>query len=133
MVNYTLRMVINGGFFMNNWSLPYRILMGPGPSDVDPDVLKSLSTPLVGHLDPSFLNLMNKLKVLLQEVFNTKNEMTLAMSGTGSAGMETLVVNLGEAGNFKGKVWRVGLMGVNARKSNVALLLSAFEELLIKK
>ncbi|MDF2606553.1 MAG: alanine--glyoxylate aminotransferase [Bacillales bacterium] len=84
---------------MLNWSAPYRILMGPGPSDVDPDVLKSLSTPLVGHLDPSFLDLMNKLKVLLQDAFNTKNEMTLAMSGTGSAGMETLVVNLIEAGD----------------------------------
>lgn len=81
------------------WQVPTRILMGPGPSDVHPRVLKALSTPLVGHLDPAFLALMNEVRDLLRQVFGTKNELTLAMSGTGSAGMETVFVNLIEPGD----------------------------------
>ncbi len=76
-----------------------RILMGPGPSDVDPRVLEALSRPTIGHLDPAFLEILNEIRELLQYVFQTKNEMTLAMSGTGSAGMETCVVNLIEPGD----------------------------------
>ncbi|MCG0313799.1 MAG: alanine--glyoxylate aminotransferase family protein [Calditerricola sp.] len=83
----------------NMWQVPTRILMGPGPSDVHPRVLKALSTPLVGHLDPAFLALMNEVRDLLRQVFGTKNELTLAMSGTGSAGMETVFVNLIEPGD----------------------------------
>ncbi len=71
-----------------------RVLMGPGPSDVDPRVLEALSRPTVGHLDPAFLDMLNEIKFLLQFTFQTKNEMTLAMSGTGSAGMETCIANL---------------------------------------
>jgi alanine-glyoxylate transaminase/serine-glyoxylate transaminase/serine-pyruvate transaminase len=71
-----------------------RILMGPGPSDVHPRVLKAMSTPLVGHLDPDFLEIMNESRAMLKEVFQTKNEMTIALSGTGSAGMEACLVNL---------------------------------------
>lgn len=71
-----------------------RILMGPGPSDVHPRVLKAMSTPLVGHLDPDFLQIMNETKAMLRMVFETKNEMTIALSGTGSAGMEACLVNL---------------------------------------
>ena len=71
-----------------------RILMGPGPSDVHPRVLKAMSTPLVGHLDPDFLEIMNETRAMLKEVFQTKNEMTIALSGTGSAGMEACLVNL---------------------------------------
>jgi len=71
-----------------------RVLMGPGPSDVDPRVLEALSRPTIGHLDPEFLNILNEIRVLLQYTFQAKSEMTLAMSGTGSAGMETCVVNL---------------------------------------
>lgn len=81
------------------WQVPTRVLMGPGPSDVHPRVLKALSTPLVGHLDPAFLALMNEVRDLLRQVFGTKNELTLAMSGTGSAGMETVFVNLIEPGD----------------------------------
>lgn len=78
---------------------PSRILMGPGPSDVDPRVLAALSAPIVGHLDPYFLGVMDQMQTMLREVFRTKNDLTLAVSGTGSAGMETCVVNLIEPGD----------------------------------
>lgn len=76
-----------------------RVLMGPGPSDVDSRVLQALSRPTIGHLDPAFLNILNEIRELLQYTFLTQNEMTLAISGTGSAGMETCVVNLIEPGD----------------------------------
>jgi alanine-glyoxylate transaminase/serine-glyoxylate transaminase/serine-pyruvate transaminase len=76
-----------------------RILMGPGPSDVHPRVLRAMATPLVGHLDPEFLSLMNETQELLRYVFQTQNQLTFAVSGTGSAGMETCVVNLIEPGD----------------------------------
>jgi alanine-glyoxylate transaminase/serine-glyoxylate transaminase/serine-pyruvate transaminase len=76
-----------------------RILMGPGPSDVHPRVLRAMATPLVGHLDPEFLSLMNETQELLRYVFQTQNPLTFAVSGTGSAGMETCVVNLIEPGD----------------------------------
>ncbi|MFX3624065.1 MAG: alanine--glyoxylate aminotransferase family protein [Ectobacillus sp.] len=76
-----------------------RILMGPGPGDVHPRVLRAMSTPLLGHLDPAFLQIMNEMMDSLRYVFETKNELTLAMSGTGSAGMETVFVNLIEPGD----------------------------------
>ncbi len=71
-----------------------RVLMGPGPSDVDPRVLEALSRPTIGHLDPAFLDVLNEIRELLQYTFQTRNELTFAVSGTGSAGMETCVVNL---------------------------------------
>lgn len=76
-----------------------RILMGPGPSNVHPRVLKAMATPLVGHLDPDFLKIMNETMELLRFVFGTDNKLTLAMSGTGSSGMETCLVNLLEEGD----------------------------------
>ena len=76
-----------------------RILLGPGPSDVDPRVLEALARPTIGHLDPMFLDILNDIRELLKYTFQTKNEMTLAMSGTGSAGMETCLVNLLEPGD----------------------------------
>jgi alanine-glyoxylate transaminase/serine-glyoxylate transaminase/serine-pyruvate transaminase len=76
-----------------------RVLMGPGPSDVHPRVLKAMSTPLVGHLDPDFLVIMNETREMLKEVFQTRNELTIALSGTGSAGMEACLVNLLEPGD----------------------------------
>jgi len=76
-----------------------RILLGPGPSNVHPRVLRALSTPLVGHLDPEFIRLMDETKDLLRFVFQTKNTHTLPISGTGSAGMETCLVNLIEPGD----------------------------------
>ena len=76
-----------------------RVLLGPGPSDVPARVLSALAAPTLGHLDPEYLAMMDELRTLLQEIFRTKNEMTLAISGTGSAGMEATVVNLVEPGD----------------------------------
>jgi alanine-glyoxylate transaminase/serine-glyoxylate transaminase/serine-pyruvate transaminase len=73
--------------------------MGPGPSDTHPRVLAALGAPTVGHLDPYFLQIMTEMQVMLRQVFRTQNELTLAVSGTGSAGMETCVVNLIESGD----------------------------------
>src|SRR5712671_2123052 len=76
-----------------------RILMGPGPSDVHPRVLTAMATPLVGHLDPQFLVILNETQEMLRQVFRTKNRLTFPVSGTGMAGMETCVVNLIEPGD----------------------------------
>src|SRR5215203_6280192 len=81
------------------FSAPPRLLMGPGPSDVAPSVLKAMSQPLVGHLDPVFVKMMEEIKTMLRAVFQTKNEMTFPVSGTGSAGMEFCLVNLIEPGD----------------------------------
>jgi alanine-glyoxylate transaminase/serine-glyoxylate transaminase/serine-pyruvate transaminase len=75
-----------------------RTLMGPGPSDVAPRVLSALGRPTIGHLDPEFVQMMDEIKVLLQYAFQTTNELTMAVSAPGSAGMETCFVNLVEPG-----------------------------------
>jgi len=80
-------------------NIPQRTLMGPGPSDVPARILEALARPTIGHLDPVFLKIMDGIRGKLQQVFRTKNEMTLAMSGTGSAGMETVFANLVEPGD----------------------------------
>lgn len=76
-----------------------RILLGPGPSTASPRVLRAMATPLVGHLDPQFLALMDEVQQLLRFVFQTENELTIPVSGTGSAGMETSLCNFIEAGD----------------------------------
>ncbi len=78
---------------------PVRVLLGPGPSEIHPAVLRAMSASTVGHLDPYYLQLMNDMQWMLRTLFRTKNPMTMAMSGTGSAGMETTVVNLIEPGD----------------------------------
>ncbi|MBX0322067.1 alanine--glyoxylate aminotransferase family protein [Halomicroarcula sp. F13] len=78
---------------------PNRTLMGPGPSDVHPRVLRAMSTPLVGHLDPSFIDIMNEVQELLRYTFRTDNQWTIPVSGTGSASMEAAVGNLVEPGD----------------------------------
>ena len=78
---------------------PLRTLMGPGPSDVPPQVLEALGRPTIGHLDPQFVALMDDIKRLLQYVFQTENELTLPISAPGSAGMEAAFVNLIEPGD----------------------------------
>jgi alanine-glyoxylate transaminase / serine-glyoxylate transaminase / serine-pyruvate transaminase len=80
-------------------SPPPRILMGPGPSDVHPRVLAAMALPLVGHLDPEFIRIMNETQQMLRHVFQTQNKLTLPVSGTGSAGMEACVDNLIEPGD----------------------------------
>lgn len=78
---------------------PNRVLMGPGPSDVPPRVLEALARPTIGHLDPAFIGLMDEIKELLRYTFQTSNELTMPISGPGTAGMETCVVNLVEPGD----------------------------------
>ena len=86
--------------------LPVRILLGPGPSNVHPRVLRALSMPLIGHLDPEFIALMQDTTKLLREVFQTSNPLTFPISATGSAGMEACFVNLLEPGE-------TAIIGVN--------------------
>ena len=77
---------------------PHRVLLGPGPSMVDPRVYQAMASPLVGHTDPDFFHILQDTSDLLRYVFGTENEFTIAISGTGSAGMETAAVNFVEAG-----------------------------------
>jgi alanine-glyoxylate transaminase/serine-glyoxylate transaminase/serine-pyruvate transaminase len=79
--------------------MPPRLLLGPGPANVHPRVLAAMSTPPVGHLDPSFLALMNEVKDLLRYAWQTDNELTIAVSGTGSAAMEATLANVVEPGD----------------------------------
>jgi len=76
-----------------------RVLLGPGPSDVPARVLAALAAPTIGHLDPEYLQIMDETRQLLRAVFRTTNELSIAVSGTGSAGMEAAVVNLIEPGD----------------------------------
>ena len=78
---------------------PARVLMGPGPSPVPASVLSALGKPTLGHLDPAFLAAMDEVREMLRAVFGTSSPLTIPMSGTGSAGMETLLVNLIERGD----------------------------------
>lgn len=78
---------------------PERILMGPGPSDVNPRILEAMARPTIGHLDPVFINMMEQTKSLLQYAFQTENRLTMPVSAPGSAGMEMCFVNLVEPGD----------------------------------
>ena len=82
-----------------SFAAPTRMLMGPGPSDVSPSVLRAMSMPTIGHLDPAFLGLLDETRNWLRTVIGTENEVTLPMSGTGSLGMETCLANLIEPGD----------------------------------
>lgn len=89
---------------------PARMLMGPGPSDIDPRVLAALARPTVGHLDPSFQAMMEEVKELLRYAFQTDNALTFPLSAPGSAGMECCLINLVEPGD-KVVVCRNGVFG----------------------
>jgi alanine-glyoxylate transaminase / serine-glyoxylate transaminase / serine-pyruvate transaminase len=78
---------------------PDRILMGPGPSDVHHAVRARMADPLLGHLDPDFTPLLDDIAERLRQVFRTRNRVTFPVSGTGSAGLEAVVVNLVEPGD----------------------------------
>jgi alanine-glyoxylate transaminase/serine-glyoxylate transaminase/serine-pyruvate transaminase len=84
---------------INDLNVPHRLLLGPGPSAVHPRVLRTMSTALVGYLDPEWLSLMDEEQALLRAVFQTKNTLTFPISGTGSAGMETAFCNFVEPGD----------------------------------
>ncbi len=89
---------------------PQRILLGPGPSNVHPRVLEAMARPTIGHLDPAFVDLMEEIKSLLRYTFKTENEITFPVSGPGSVGMETCLVNLVEPG-MKAAVCVNGVFG----------------------
>ena len=80
-------------------AMPPRVLLGPGPSLVDPRVQRAMLAPVVGHLDPEFLKVMDRTQELLRYVFGTANPLTLPISGTGTAGMEAAVANMVEPGD----------------------------------
>jgi len=84
---------------MTTFTPPTRILMGPGPSGAHPRVLAAMTRPLLGHLDPDFLRVMDGCRAMLREVLQTENEVTLATPGTGTSGMEAAVMNLVEPGD----------------------------------
>ena len=98
------------------------LLMGPGPSCVSDSVYQALSKPTLGHLDPEFIALMDEIKVFLQQIMKTENQLTIPISGTGSAGMETCFVNLIEPGD-KVLVFINGVFGT--RMEDVAQRLGA--------
>ncbi len=85
--------------YENQLKTSRRILMGPGPSDAHPRVLQALATPLIGHLDPEFIAVMDDIKTMSKLCFLTDNDLTFVVSGPGSAGMETCLVNLLEPGD----------------------------------
>ena len=85
---------------------PNRILMGPGPSNVHPRVQMAMLAPIVGHLDPYFITVMENTVGLLRTIFRTKNQLTFPLSGTGSAGMEASFCNFLEPGD-------IAVIGVN--------------------
>ena len=78
---------------------PARFLLGPGPSNVHPRVMKAMLSPVLGHLDPEFVGIMEDIKKMLRLVFRTDNEITFPVSGTGSAGLECVMANLIEEGD----------------------------------
>lgn len=80
-------------------AIPERLLMGPGPSNVHPRVIAAMSQPILGYLDPVFLDLMDETMKLLRGVFGTQNRLTFPISATGSAGMEATLCNLIEPGD----------------------------------
>src|SRR5262245_25701775 len=85
---------------------PDRLLLGPGPSNPYPEVIEALTRPVLGHLDPDFLVVLDEIGDRLRTVFQTQNALTLPISGTGSAGMEACFVNLLEPGD-------TAIIGVN--------------------
>ncbi len=87
-----------------------RLLLGPGPSDAHPNVLRAMVTPLLGHLDPQFLELMNQNQEMLRAAFQTRNPLTFPISGTGMAGTEACLVNLLEP-NDRAVVCAAGFFG----------------------
>jgi alanine-glyoxylate transaminase / serine-glyoxylate transaminase / serine-pyruvate transaminase len=77
---------------------PQRVLLGPGPSNVEPRVLQAMMAPLLGHMDPVYFECMDEVQSLLRTVFETENRVTFALAGTGGAGMEACLANLIEDG-----------------------------------
>ena len=80
-------------------TVPQKLLLGPGPANASPRILGASALPLLGHLHPEFVTIMDEVKAGLKYAFQTRNEWTLAISGTGHAGMEAAILNLVERGD----------------------------------
>lgn len=78
---------------------PSRLLLGPGPANVEPRVLRAMAAPALGHLDPAFLQMVDETCAMLRQVFRTENRVTMPISGTGTSAMEAVLVNLLEPGD----------------------------------
>ena len=85
--------------YLEEFQPPQRLLLGPGPSIVHPRVLKAMTLPILGHLDPQFFQVMDEVCEMLREVFNTSNFMTLPLSSTGTGAMEAACANVLEPGD----------------------------------
>ena len=83
----------------NPFHPPQRLLLGPGPSNVEARVLQAMLKPILGYLDPVYLSCLDEIQRLLRSVFETGNRVTFSMSGTGGAGMEAVLANLVEEGD----------------------------------
>src|SRR5260221_307433 len=78
---------------------PVRLMLTPGPSSIDPRVYRAMSTPLVGHMDPWFKGCMDETQVLMRQIFQTENRITMPLSASGSGGIEASVLNALEEGD----------------------------------
>src|ERR1700731_4227158 len=78
---------------------PLRLMLTPGPSSIDPRVYRAMATPLVGHLDPWFKGCMDETQLLLRQIFQTENPLTMPLSASGSGGIEASVLNVLEEGD----------------------------------
>ncbi len=103
----TITIKENHRLSLEKLTLPKRVLLGPGPSNAHPQVLQALSIEPVGHLDPSYLSLMDEVQELLRYTWQTSNPTTISISGTGSAAMEATLANVVEPE----EVVLVGVMG----------------------
>ena len=95
--------------------LPERLLLGPGPSNAHPSVLEAMSRPLVGHLDPAFIALLERVKDGLRTVFGTTNAMTLPISATGSD--EVLVAKMQSSGMIASTFWVISAFTCGSSKT----------------
>jgi alanine-glyoxylate transaminase/serine-glyoxylate transaminase/serine-pyruvate transaminase len=78
---------------------PVRLMLTPGPSSIDPRVYRAMATPLVGHMDPWFKGCMDETQILLRQIFQTENRITMPLSASGSGGIEAAVLNSLEEGD----------------------------------
>ena len=97
--------------YRNEFEAPNRLLLGAGPCTVHPRVLRAMTQPVVGHLDPVFFQVMDEVCAMLRQVFHTENQVTMPISATGTGAMETACVNILERGDTA-IVCRNGYFGV---------------------
>ncbi|QNF28303.1 MULTISPECIES: pyridoxal-phosphate-dependent aminotransferase family protein [Metabacillus] len=86
-------------FAFNEINTPLRTIMTPGPVEVDPRVLRAMSTPVLGQFDPAFTQIMNETMEMLRQVFQTKNRWAFPIDGTSRAGIEAVLCSVIEQGD----------------------------------